>query len=232
MSESLRGAVLGCLAVATAAVLALLGGGCGKDSGDSSPEQVRKVATIVDHRPRGGGQALVRALGDTNPDVRKAAALGLGDYVAPEHRGAIEQATRDQDPQVRASAAATLSLYKDSASAETLAGLLREDPDEQVRVAAASGLGLNRSDRAIVLLLENAERNSSPAAQYRAMAALMSKLGLRFHRTVDPQDRPQWRALVEEMKHDKVVQAAYAACKATLVFHPEDKMPYAPGHSP
>ncbi|MGB2821300.1 MAG: HEAT repeat domain-containing protein [Phycisphaerae bacterium] len=220
-------------AVAAATVLALLASGCSKDTTAVSPaERVRKTAAISNEQPRGGGKVLVRALTDPNPDVRKAALLGLSGYIAPEHRRAIEQATRDQHPEVRAGAATTLSLYKDDAAAETLGKLLSRDANEVVRLAAASGLGLNPSQKAIVSLLENAEKNPSPRARYQAMRALLSKLGLRFYRKVDPRGGREWRALVEEMKHSRIVREAYASCGASLVHHPEDKKPNAPGHSP
>jgi len=216
-----------------AGLLALPPVGCDKDAGGESPEEkVRQIAAVTNDRPRGGGAALARALDDPSPKVRKAALLGLSQYVTPEHRGAIERACRDGDPHVRAGAATTLSLYRDQASSELLAGLLSADSDEAVRMAAASGLKLNPSQKAIVSLLENAEKNTSPAAQVRAMQAVLSRLGLRSYRNLGPGGGREWRALIEEVKHNKVIREAYAATGTSLVYHPEDKKPDAPGHSP
>ena len=220
----------GASAIAVAAVAALLAGGCGKKVGGGSPQdKARELAAIAAKQPHGGGKVLADALSDPDPHVRKVALVGLGGYATPQHREAIERATHDEHPEVRTSAVCTLGLYRDEAAAERLGTLLRGDPAEAVRTVAASGLGENPSKKAIVLLLENAENNTNANAQYQAMTELLGKLGLRFHRKVDPKGS-EWRSLVEEMKHSKIVQAAYAACGVDLVYHPEDKKPNAPGH--
>jgi hypothetical protein len=229
--------VVRCRYIRAGLVLALAGealwaAGCGKDAGGGTPrEKARRVAAIADQPTRGGGQALARAMEDPDPGVRKMALVGLSGQLTAEHRPVIERAAKDPRPDVRAGAAVTLSLYKDQAAAHKLGELLAGDADEGVRLAAASGLGMNPTDKAVVLLMDNAEKDPSGAVRLRAMKGVMARLGLRMLPAVQPEGH-EWRSLVEEMKHAKLVQAAYAACGASLVYHPENKTPDPPEHKP
>ena len=183
---------------------------------------------MAGQRPSDGGAELVKALGDANPSVRKAAAFALSSCLTEENRPALTQATRDSQGEVRASAVVTLSLYNDKQAAKSLAEILTSDADESVRALAASGLGMNQSPEAIVALMENAEKNPSLTTRRRAMKYAMARFGLRFLREVDPLSS-DWAGMVENLKSQKPVQDAYAACNASLQRRPQD-MPVDPGH--
>jgi len=213
-----------------AAILALCVAGCGSksDSGPAKQDRASRVAAMAGQRPSDGGAELVKALGDANPSVRKAAAFALSSCLTEENRPALTQATRDSQGEVRASAVVTLSLYNDKQAAKSLAEILTSDADESVRALAASGLGMNQSPEAIVALMENAEKNPSLTTRRRAMKYAMARLGLKFWREVDPLSR-DWAGMVENLKSQKPIQDAYAACNASLQRRPQD-MPVDPGH--
>ena len=213
-----------------AAILALCVAGCGSksDSGPAKQDRASRVAAMAGQRPSDGGAELVKALGDANPSVRKAAAYALSSCLTEENRPALTQATRDSQGEVRASAVVTLSLYNDKQAAKSLAEILTSDADESVRALAASGLGMNQSPEAIVALMENAEKNPSLTTRRRAMKYAMARFGLRFLREVDPLSS-DWAGMVENLKSQKPVQDAYAACNASLQRRPQD-MPVDQGH--
>jgi HEAT repeat protein len=122
----------------------------------------------------------------------------------------------------------TLSLYNDKQAAQRLGEILTSDADESVKALAASGLGMNQSPEAIVALMENAEKNPSLTTRRRAMKYAMARFGLRFLREVDPLSS-DWAGMVENLKSQKPVQDAYAACNASLQRRPQD-MPVDPHH--
>ncbi len=184
---------------------------------------------MSDRPPADGGTELVKALGDADPSVRKAAAFALSSCLTERNRPALIQATRDSHHDVRAGAVVTLSLYKDKPAAERLGEVLAGDANESIQTIAASGLGMNPSPAAIVALLENAEKHRSVAVRRQAMKHLIAKVGLRLWRDVDPLGR-DWPGLLELMKDHKKIQDAYAACNATLHRRSEDKIPDEPGH--
>jgi HEAT repeat protein len=213
-----------------AAILALCVAGCGSksDSGPVKQDRASRIAAMVGQRPSDGGAELVQALGDTDPAVRKAAAYALSSCLTEEIRPALVQATRDSQSEVRASAVVTVSLYNDKQAAKSLAEILTSDADESVRALAASGLGMNQSPEAIVALMENAEKNPSLATRRRAMKYAMARFGLRFLQEVDPLSS-DWAGMVENLKDQKPVQDAYAACNVSLQRRPQD-MPVDQGH--
>jgi HEAT repeat protein len=183
---------------------------------------------MAGQRPSDGGAELVKALGDTDPAVRKAAAFALSSCLTEQNRPALIQATRDSQGEVRASAVVTLSLYNDKQAAQRLGEILTSDADESVKALAASGLGMNQSPEAIVALMENAEKNPSLATRRRAMKYAMARFGLRFLREVDPLSS-DWAGMVENLKSQKPIRDAYAACNAPLQRRPQD-MPVNPDH--
>ncbi len=211
------------------AILALCVAGCGSKSDSSRSEQDRagRVAAMLGQRPSDGGAELVKALGDANPSVRKAAAAALSSCLTEGNRPALVRASRDSQGEVRASAVVTLSLYKDKEAAKRLGEILAGDTDETVKAFAASGLGMNQSPEAVVALMENAEKNPSLTTRRRAMKYLIARLGLKFWREVDPLSR-DWAGLIENIKSQKPIQDAYTACNAVLQRRPQD-MPD-PGH--
>ena len=213
-----------------AAILALCVAGCGSksDSGPAKQDQASRVAAMADQRPSDGGAELVKALGDTDPAVRKAAAYALSSCLTEQNRPALIQATHDSHPEVRASAVVTLSLYNDKQAAQRLGEILTSDADESVKALAASGLGMNQSPEAIVALMENAEKNPSLTTRRRAMKYAMARFGLRFLREVDPLSS-DWAGMVENLKSQKPIRDAYAACNVSLQRRPQD-MPVDPHH--
>jgi HEAT repeat protein len=214
-----------------AAILALCVAGCASksDSGPAKQDRASRVAAMAGQRPSDGGAELVQALGDSDPAVRKAAAFALSSCLTEEHRPALIKATRDSQGEVRASAVVTLSLYKDKQAAQRLGEVLAGDADETVKAFAASGLGMNQSPEAVVALMENVEKNPSLATRRRAMKYVMARLGLKFWREVDPLSR-DWAGLVENLKSQKPIQDAYAACNVPLEHRPQDELD--PGHRP
>jgi len=183
---------------------------------------------MAGQRPSDGGAELVKALGDADPSVRKAAAFALSSCLTEQNRPALIQATRDSQGEVRASAVVTLSLYNDKQAAQRLGEILVGDADETVKAFAASGLGMNQSPEAVVALMENAEKNPSLTTRRRAMKYVMARFSLKFWRDVDPLSS-DWAGLVENLKSQKPIQDAYAACNAPLQRRPQD-MPVAPDH--
>jgi len=213
-----------------AAILAVCVAGCASksDSGPAKQDQASRIAAMADQRPSDGGAELVKALGDADPSVRKAAAFALSSCLTEENRPALIQATRDSQGEVRASAVGTLSLYNDKQAAQRLGEILAGDADETVKAFAASGLGMNQSPEAVVALMESAEKNPSLATRRRAMKYVMARFGLKFWREVDPLSR-DWAGLVENLKSQKRIQDAYAACNVLLEHRPQDTL-VAPGH--
>jgi hypothetical protein len=61
------------------------------------------------------------------------------------------------------------------------------------------------------------------------MKYVMARLGLKFWREVDPLSR-DWAGLVENLKSQKPIQDAYAACNVPLEHRPQDELD--PGHRP
>jgi HEAT repeat protein len=214
-----------------AAIIVLCVAGCGSKSDSDTAKQDRasRVAAMAGQRPSDGGAELVKALGDADPSVRKAAAFALSSCLTEENRPALVQATRDSQGEVRASAVATLSLYKDKQAEQRLGEILAGDANETVKAFAASGLGMNQAPEAVVALMENAEKNPSLATRRRAMKYVMARLGLTFWREVDPLSR-DWAGLVENLKTQKPIQDAYAACNVPLEHRPQDAPD--PGHRP
>jgi len=204
---------------------------CGGGIKGGTADKIAAIDKLAGSGSSGAGKSIAEAAAnDPDPAVRKAALAGMVRFTSPQYRKVIEQGTKDRDAGVRASAAATLAAYKDNDAADKLGQLLGSDPDEQVRLAAASGLGMNTSPKALVFLLENAEKNDNPKVQHRAMSLLLPKFGMRFCERVDPRNLPRWRDLVEEMKEHGTVQQAYAACGMPMARHAEDRN-VPPSHS-
>jgi HEAT repeat protein len=102
----------------------------------SGPWTDRRVAAIALGKlgPHGDPAALVKAAGDSSSFVREAVASAIGGL--PGSLDALLQLSRDEVPQVRASAARSLGQVKDE-RAQKRRGELTSDPDPGVRRAAA-----------------------------------------------------------------------------------------------
>lgn len=111
--------------------------------------------------------ALIQALGDSDTEVRRAAARGLGELEDVAAVPPLVQALRDADAEVRSSAAWALGQIEDRRAMEGLAAALRDSAAE-VRARAAWALGQledPRSAEALAAALRDAD------AEVRRMAA-------------------------------------------------------------
>jgi HEAT repeat protein len=106
--------------------------------------------TRLGHQPNGGPSvtpALLGALKDPEPGVRKAAAGAFRSMEAPPRGaiGALVETLRDPSAEVRAEAAFGLMGFHSPPAREAVPALsnaFAQDPDRQVRVNAARALGL------------------------------------------------------------------------------------------
>ena len=146
--------------------------------------------------------------------------LALGRFVDPQYRWAAERAAGDDSSSVRAAAAATMGLYKDSRAAERL-GEMADDTDREVRMAALAGLGKCPGDKAVVLLLRSAESGPDPQVRLQAAKSLLGRFHMGLTRELDPLDTPRWRNIIELIKRFDGVQRAHADLSVPLVRHPE-----------
>ena len=112
-------------------------------------------------------QALLEALKDSDPQVRKQAAWGLGINGGEGATDSLISSLKDEDPEVRAQAAWSLGMKGDSRAAEPLRAALKDD-DARVRAQAAWSLGMKHDSRAVVNLID-ALKDSS--ARVRSQAA-------------------------------------------------------------
>jgi HEAT repeat protein len=191
--------------------------------GDTPRERIASICRIAADRPRGAGEALARAaVEEPDPEVRRAAAAALGQFVCPECRPAVERAASDDSPRVRQAGAETLSLYRDGRAAEVLVKLARGDGDNGVRRAALRGLRRCDDPRAFVVLLDVAERGDTIEMQRQAAAALAGKLGARLDGRHDPSNPPVWRDLLQRFRRIEAVRKAHAELSAPLADRPQD----------
>lgn len=86
---------------------------------------------------------------------------GWQDRVALEYEvvndadlNALRSALKDRDPFVRAIAARALGIRKDRGSADTLADLVKTDPDHMVRIRAVESLGFLKMKSEVIELAE------------------------------------------------------------------------------
>ncbi len=136
----------------------ILGGGWGlayhvsraKVTGNTPDEKIRSICRLADDDAPGAAEALAKAAGDPNPDVRKAALMALWRYPLPQVRPVVEAGAFDNAAANRVAAIAALAHYGDDTAAELLEKLSREDGDPGVRIKAAEALRAIRPDKAIV----------------------------------------------------------------------------------
>ena len=213
-----------CALAAVVAAIAMVAGDRAKVVGDTPEARVASVSRIASAAPPGAGQALAgAATEDPDAGVRQAAMAGLAQFVRPEFRPSVESGLKDGSPKVRAAAAGTLSLYRDEKAANALDELAKADADRQVRRAALTGLGQCPGPRAIVTLLETAERETDPELRVYAMRALAAKLGARIDLEMSPRNDAAWRKLVQRLKRMNAIENAYNSLGTKLVHHPEDE---------
>lgn len=98
--------------------------------------------------------ALLDALRGEFYTVRLKAALALGGIRDPGAIPALTDALRDTDPDVRAAAARSLCAFADPRTFEAVGDLLLDDPQIEVRQAAAEAFGETRRTDAIPYLMQ------------------------------------------------------------------------------
>jgi hypothetical protein len=226
LRKSLFYAGLGAVAI-TACSYFVFGRLSARITGGSREDRLASIHRIATEQPAGAGKSLAdAALTEGDWQAREAALAGLA-HVAQaaqaQHRAAIEQATRDPVPQVRAAAAAALGSFHDEGAADKLGEMAVGDPNASARIGAVIGLGRSRCLRATMLLLEAMER-STPEVQYRAVRELYRKLDMRYIGPPPDQEK-NWPAqiafLCEYVKRYPKVQEAYQAAGKPLVRRPE-----------
>jgi HEAT repeat protein len=113
---------------------------------------------------------LLPLLADPHPDVRAAAADGLGRCASPSLAGDIQAAlAREEDAGARRSLLRSLGRVAGGSAVPTLAPSL-DDPDAETRLAAIEGLGATGSPDAVAHLRDALDR--TPAETLAAIRAL------------------------------------------------------------
>ena len=209
---------------ATAVGLVLWASGEDRVEGSTPKDRVAAIGRLSSGNSPGASEALVRALDDPAPEVRRAAVAGMVRYIRPENRAAVEKAASDADGRVRAAAVSVLGLYRDAPAADKLADVAVDDPEEQVRIAALRGLAACPGPLSVVTLVEIAEKGQSFNLKYQALVAAFEKCGARLQSRQRPDDPAVWEELVYQLKRLNRVQKAYAALGRPLNVRPEDGM--------
>jgi len=126
-------------------------------------------------------RAFAEVLDDDQPELRMAAATGLGRVGDPSVTAALVERLSDPDARVRARSALACGRIGDPRAVEALESRLRGDPDIDVRAAAAEALGEIGTDAALGVLLA-ADRDDSESVR-RVVADALGQFG-----SVDPVD--------------------------------------------
>lgn len=116
--------------------------------------RARAAEVLGQTRDRAALPALREALQSAFYTVRVQAALALGQIRDSQAIPRLEEATRDLEPAVRSAAAHALGSFADPRTFEKLGDLLLDDPQIEVRQAAAQALGMTQRMEAIPLLFD------------------------------------------------------------------------------
>jgi len=216
---------VGAVVVAAGVASILIGAfGRARIRGATPDERIKSICQLADAKPFGAGDVLAEAAAeDSDVRVRQAALIGLGRFVEPKHRAAVEQCMQDASAPVRRAAAITLGLYGDEAAAARLGKVVRRDPAEEARLGAVTGLGLCGAPESLAWLMEAAEKDNAPAVQHQAIKELYAKFGAEYYRELDSvSDWPQEAAAsVEYLKSFPGVKEAFQKAGVPLVRRPE-----------
>ena len=120
-------------------------------------------------------KAFARVLDDDQPELRMAAATGLGRVGDPSVTEALIERLEDTDPRVRARSATACGRIGDPRAVEALEALLRRDGNVGVRKAAAEALGGIGTDGSLAVLLEVA--GDPDGSVRRAIADSLGEFG-------------------------------------------------------
>jgi HEAT repeat protein len=95
------------------------------------------------------GAALIQAITDADPHVRALAAQGLAPGIGVNPLGALLDAVKDKNAGVRRAAVGSLgNVALSSRAADAIIALMKNDPESDVREAAAAALANSRDPRA------------------------------------------------------------------------------------
>ena len=178
-------------------------------------DQVQEYDDVTEARAAAG---LAEALADRDPQVRLAAAEGLGGLEDPRAIEALSRALRtDENVEVRRMAAWALGEIEDAAAVPALSDALRSDRDEEVRRMSAWALGEIESATAVEAL-GAALRDQSVEVRKTAVWALgeiESPNGVQhlipFLRDENAQIRAQAAWALGEIESPRAVEALSAA---------------------
>jgi HEAT repeat protein len=130
---------------------------------------------------------------EADPLVRAEIIRTAGEYPIPEAAPLLKAAMQDPDAEARVAACeAWRKRGEDPQATDLLAGVLRNDKDHDVRLAAARALGCTRTPQAIAALGE-VLAETDPAMQYRAMMSLKELTGEDLGNNVE-----HWQQYVKE----------------------------------
>jgi HEAT repeat protein len=138
-----------------------------------SDEDLRSAADWV------AAKAFAKVLTDEQPELRMAAATGLGRVGDPSVTKALVARLSDSDARVRTRSATACGRIGDPRAVEALKRLLRTDPSIDVRKAAAEALGDIGTGGSLRVLLASADDDSESVR--RVIADALGEFG-----SVDP----------------------------------------------
>ncbi len=136
-------------------------------------------------------RAFAEVLTDEQPELRMAAATGLGRVGDPSVTAALVSRLSDPDARVRARSATACGRIGDPRAVEALESRLGEDPDVDVRTAAAAALGEIGTEASLRILLAASDDGSESVR--RVIADALGEFG-----SVDPVD-----TLVDYLEDDR-----------------------------
>ena len=120
-------------------------------------------------------KAFARVLDDDQPELRMAAATGLGRVGDPSVTAALVERLSDPDERVRERSAVACGRIGDPRAVKALRSLLHEDPSIDARAAAAEALGGIGTEAALEVLLTAIDDESESVR--RVIADALGKFG-------------------------------------------------------
>jgi HEAT repeat protein len=136
------------------------------DASEANPEMKQQIVEYLTKTIRTEADAELRA------DIIKT----LAEYPLPSAEPVLEKALQDPDADVRIAACEAWKKLPNAHAADLLVGVLKNDANRDVRLAAARGLGQTKDKRAIDALGDVLADND-PAMQHRAVLSLQSITG-------------------------------------------------------